>query len=141
MSACNIYNSGTNNTNLCLNEFCSVFGYTNSCQSGCCTGAYCRETSACSAATWMPITISVLLIGWLIFVMVIAYKTAEAKRERLLALKDGPRSALNGSNASLPIYETQATINVKDHKAIVYSAPSESSAAQYTMPAFLEKQL
>ena len=115
MSACNTYNSNLlTNTNLCNNELCSVMGSTNTCQSGCCTGAYCRDSGSCATATWLPITFAVLLLAWLIFTVVVAYRAAAAKREQLLGLK-GQQQPSGASSAVSSSYETQVTLNVQDH--------------------------
>ena len=80
-AACNQFNFNfASNTDLCTGQVCSVDGYTNSCQSGCCVGGYCRNTSNCKAAVAVPVIIAVLVLAYGIFVVVIAYRRAEFKR-------------------------------------------------------------
>ena len=77
------------NTNLCNSELCSVAGYDNTCQSGCCAGAYCQPKSACTKQVLFPLMIGLLLTGWVAIMIVSAYKKGALKRDKLLKLKEG----------------------------------------------------
>ena len=104
--ACNVYNSNYyTNTNLCLGELCSVNGYANSCASGCCTGSYCKNQSACSVAIWIPVVMSLAVLSWVAFIIFVAYKRAEIKRALLLGNKRGEYNVVSGS---VPTYNTEA---------------------------------
>ena len=86
--ACNTWSSTSSNTDLCLNEPCSFNGQENACTSGtCCVGGYCQPTSNCSVAVALPIVAVCVLLGWCMFVICIAQRQANSKRELLIANK------------------------------------------------------
>ena len=85
VQACNPWNATrADNSDLCTGQPCSFNGYSNSCESGCCVGAYCQAESSCRTAVALPSVFAVILVGWCMFVTITAYKNAEARKARLI---------------------------------------------------------